>query len=235
MTKNEVMKFLKQKGTAQTKKTFIRHGAREPFYGVKVADLKTIVKKVKKDHTLALELYDTGNSDAMYLAGLIADATKMTKAHLGKWVKGAYWSYLSEYTVPWVAAESSHGWELAMNWIGSKNEGIASAGWGTLSSLVSTKPDDDLDLKALEKLLGRVAREIHTAPNRVRYTMNGFVIAVGACVKPLTKKALATGSKIGLIHVDMGGTSCKVPGAVEYIQKVVKRGSHGKKRTAARC
>ena len=213
----------------------MKHGAREPFHGVKVSDLKTIVKKVKKDHALALDLYETGKSDAMYLAGLIADETKMTKAQLGKWVKGAYWYMISELTVPWVAAESNRGWELAMDWIGSKSEGTASSGRATLSSIVSITPDDRLDLRAVEKLLGRVAREIYRAPNRVRYTMNGFVIAVGAAVKPLTKKALATGRTIGLVEVDMDGTARKVPGAVEYIQKVAKRGSLGKKRKSTRC
>ena len=52
----------------------LRHGAKEPFYGVKVGDLKPIQKRIKKDHALALALYDTGVSDAMYLAALIAEA-----------------------------------------------------------------------------------------------------------------------------------------------------------------
>lgn len=235
MTTSEVMKFLKDHGSAQTKAIFVRHGAREPFDGVQVADLKTVVKRVKKDHALALALYDTGHSDAMYLAGLIADETRMTKAILNRWVKGAYWSMLSEFTVPWVAAESRHGWELSARWIESKQEGIAASGWATFSSLVAITPDDGLDLDALERLLARVARAIHAAPNRVRMTMNGFVIAVGSYVNPLHQKALAIARQVGEVRVDMGGTACKVPGAIEHIQKVVKRGSVGKKRTSSRC
>ena len=60
---------------------------------MKIADLKVIQKKIKKDYELSLALYDTGNSDAMYLAGLIADPDRMTKADLKKWVKGAYWQH----------------------------------------------------------------------------------------------------------------------------------------------
>jgi len=33
----------------------------------------------------------------------------------------------------------------------------------------------------------------------------------------------------------MGGTSCKVPYAPDYIQKVINRGILGKKRKMARC
>ena len=127
MTTDEVMLELLKFGNEQTKKVFTRHGAREPFYGVKVGDLKTLVKKIKTDHKLALELYKTGNSDAMYLAGLIADENLVTGEELNDWAKAAYWYMLSEYTVPWLAAESRYGWELALEWIESTEEGIASA------------------------------------------------------------------------------------------------------------
>ena len=133
---------------------------------MKIADLKVIQKKVKKDYELSLELYDTGNSDAMYLAGLIADPEQMTKADLKKWVKGAYWNMIAGYTVPWVASESRFGRELALEWIDSDDEMISTAGWSTYASLVAIKPDAELDLAEIEKLLNRVKNEIGSAPNR---------------------------------------------------------------------
>ncbi|KPL15772.1 MAG: DNA alkylation repair protein [Bacteroides sp. SM1_62] len=235
MTKDEVMLELSKFGNEQTKKVLTRHGAREPFYGVKVGDLKTLVKKIKKDHGLALELYKTGNSDAMYLAGLIADEKRVTRKELQDWVKGAYWYMLSEYTVPWLAAESRYGWELALEWIESTEEGIASAGWSTLSSLVSLRPDEELDQDRLSQLLDHVARHIHPSQNRVRYTMNGFVIAVGSYVSALTDKANEVAATIGKVSVDMGGTACKVPLAMAYIRKMEDKGYIGMKRKSARC
>src|SRR5581483_12158898 len=166
-------------------KVWTNHGAREPFYGVKIGDMKKIQKQVKKDHRLALELYDTGIADAMYFAGLIADDPQMTKKDLQRWVKEATWSMLSEYTVPWVAAGSPHGHELAVEWIESKKEHVAAAGWATLSSLASVTDDDDLDLDELAGLLERVKKTIHKQPNRERHAMNCFVIAVGSYVAPL--------------------------------------------------
>ena len=235
MTKDEVMLELSRFGNEQTKKVLTRHGAREPFYGVKVGDLKTIVKKIKTDHQLALELYKTGNSDAMYLAGLIADEKIVSKEELQDWVKGAYWYMLSEYTVPWLAAESPYGWELALEWIESPEEGIASAGWSTLSSVVSLIPDEEMDQDKLVQLLDRIAKKIHQSQNRVRYTMNGFVIAVGSYVSALTDKANVVAASIGKVSVDMGGTACKVPLAKAYIKKMEDKGYIGMKRKAARC
>jgi 3-methyladenine DNA glycosylase AlkD len=235
MTKDEVMLELSKFGNEQTKKVFTRHGAREPFFGVKVGDLKTLVKKIKTDHELALELYQTGNSDAMYLAGLIADENLVTREELHHWANKAYWYMLSEYTVPWLAAESRHGWELALEWIESTEEGIASAGWSTLSNLVSLRPDEELDHDRLSQLLDQVAGNIHQSQNRVRYTMNGFAIAIGSYVKGLNDKANEVAAAIGKVSVDVGGTACKVPLATTYIKKVEDRGSVGKKRKYARC
>ena len=235
MTAKEVLAELKKLGTEQTKKTFLRHGAKEPYFGVKIGDLKVLQKKIKMDYQLALELYDTGNSDAMYLAGLIADPEQMTKAQLQKWVKGAYWHMISYYPVSWVASESRYGRELALDWMDSENEQIASAGWSTYSSLVAIKPDEELDMKEVEKLLNRVKSEIGSAANRTRYCMNNFVIAVGGYVAPLTAKAKAIGKAIGKVEVDMGDTSCQVPDAISYIEKIEKMGRIGKKRARAAC
>lgn len=235
MTKEEVLQELEEYGNAQTKKVLTRHGAREPFYGVKVQDLKKIVKKVKKNHELSMELYDTGNSDAMYLAGLIADETKISKAELNHWVKNAYWYMLSDYAVAAVASESPHGEELGLEWIDSQDEMIASAGWATLSGIAAIKANEELDISLFDTLLDRVEKRIHQAPNRTRYTMNGFVIAVGSYLPSLTEKAMQLAQTIGKVDVKMGKTSCKVPFAPDYIQKIVDKGRLGKKRKVARC
>lgn len=235
MTAEEIVAELKKLGSESYKRTMLRHGATEPFFGVKIEELKKIQKRIKKDYQLALELFDTGIGDAMYLAGLIADDEQMTKKDLEKWVEAADRYFQSEYAVAWTAAESRYGWELGLKWIDSKKEGIAATGWSTLSSLVAITPDEELDLGELKRLLSRVAKTIHDAPNRVRYVMNGFVISVGCHVAPLTEQALKTARKIGKVEVDMGETACQVPSAVEYIGKVQQRGSLGKKRKSARC
>jgi 3-methyladenine DNA glycosylase AlkD len=234
-TVDKIVAELEKLGSPAIKNVLIKHGAKEPFFGVKVGDMKTIVKRIKKDHALALQLFDTGIGDAQYLAGLISDPPQMTKAQIQKWAKTATWGMVSAYTVPWVASESRFGVELANEWIESPKEVIAAGGWATFSSLVSIKADEELDLAELEKLLGRVQKTIRTSPNRVRYHMNGYVIAVGCFVKPLNAKAKAIGKAIGIVGVDMGDTECKVPDAVEYISKREKMGLIGKKRKSAMC
>src|SRR6516225_7561869 len=131
MTAADILAELKPLGHESYKKVMLNHGAKEPFYGVKIEDMKKIQKRIKKDYQLALDLYDTGISDAMYLAGLIADDAKMTRKDLDRWVKKAYCPLHSESTVAWVAAGSPMGHEVALAWIESKSENIAAAGWAT--------------------------------------------------------------------------------------------------------
>jgi 3-methyladenine DNA glycosylase AlkD len=236
-TETSIMSELKKKGKESTRKIYARHGmATENMYGVSVADLKVIAKMIKGQQGLACELYATGNLDAMYLAGMVADGSKMSAKELNAWAEGAAnLQMIAEYTVPWVAVENPQGRELALQWMKSKKERVACSGWCTYSGLLATKPDEALDLAEIKNLLGTVVKGIKSAQNRVRYTMNGFVIAVASYVKPLLKEAKAAARQIGEVSVDVGETACNVPLATAYIEKIEVAGRIGKKRKTIRC
>ena len=235
MTAQEILEEIKPLGSDSYKRVIFKHGVKEPCFGVKIGDMQKIVKRIKKDYQLALDLYDTGVYDAMYLAGLIADDMRMTRGDLQHWVAKAYCQGLCSATVAWVTAGSAHGWALGLEWIDADPPLTAVAGWATLSSLVSIKDDTQLDLVALNRLLQRVQQTIHQAPDLVRYQMNSFVIAVGSYVHPLTDTAIQMAEEIGPIMADLGNNACQVPFAPDYIRKVQARGTVGKKRKTAKC
>ncbi|BFH17650.1 DNA alkylation repair protein [Paenibacillus melissococcoides] len=235
MTVEDIMKKLEAMGSEQTKKTFIRHGAPGPLFGVKIGDLKKLVKDVKKDQALARALYETGNSDAMYLAGLTVNPKMMDKETLQAWAKKANWYALAEYTVAGVAAESPYALELAREWMKSDDEMIATCGWSTYANYISITKDEDLDLEEIRRLLKQIAATIHSEKNRVRYTMNMFVIVVGSYVRPLHEEAVRVAEAIGKVQVHMGQTACKVPDAVPYIEKTVAAGKLGTRKKTCIC
>jgi len=237
-----IMDELKAKGSEKTRVIYSRHGTPiERTFGVSIADLKTIAKTIKKTkrderQVLAGELYETGMMDAMYLAGMVADGKQMTRKQLQTWAESAAgMQMISEYTVPWVTVENAEGRALALKWIGSKQEYIAASGWCTYSGLVATTADSALDLPEIEELLDSVVPRIGAAQNRVRHTMNGFVISVGTYVAPLLAKAKRTAKTIGAVSVDMGDTACKVPLASDSIAKSEAAGRVGRKRKTIRC
>lgn len=100
MSAIEILRELRTLGSERYKRTLMaNYGVREPCFGVKIGDMKGIRKRIKEDYQLALDLYGTGNYDAMYLAGLIADDARMTKDDLQRWVEQAYGGALSGCTV----------------------------------------------------------------------------------------------------------------------------------------
>src|SRR5260221_7127102 len=134
MPAKEILEELKPLGKESYKRVLVKnHWVKEPCFGVSVTELKKIQKLTGTDYQLALDLYDTGNYDAMYLAGLIADDARMTKKDLQGWAEKAYGGSLPGATVAWVAAEGPHGWEMALKWIESPKIPVASAGWATFS------------------------------------------------------------------------------------------------------
>lgn len=236
-TLTSVVASLKSKGKENARKIYARHGMPlDRVLGVSTADMKLIAKTIKGQQALALELYATGIMEAMYLAGMVADGAKMSRDSLNEWAEGASgMQMIAEYTVPWVTVESLHARDLATKWIASKDDAIAAAGWSTYSGLLSTKTDNDLDVKEIEGLLDRIVKKIGSAQNREKYTMNGFVIAVGSYVKPLLKQAKAAARAIGQVEVNMGETACQVPLATAYIEKAEAAGRVGNKRKTIRC
>lgn len=235
MAVEDIMAELKSFGSESIKKILSKHGVKEPFFGVKIEYLKIIQKRIKVDYQIAKELYATGNADAMYLAGLITDDEQMSKADLQTWVQEAKSVNISEYTVPWVASGSRFGLELALEWINAKEDFIVAAGWSTLSNLAALKSDEDLDLNMYKNLLHHVAENIHAADNRVRSTMNSFIISTGSYIASLTDEAMIVANKIGLVMIDHNGTACKVPDASDYIEKVRAKGKIGKKKKMVKC
>ncbi len=49
MTAQDVLDELEAMGKPSIKKVLVNHGAREPFYGVSVEDLKKIQKRISRD------------------------------------------------------------------------------------------------------------------------------------------------------------------------------------------
>jgi len=142
---------------------------------------------------------------------------------------------ISEYVVAKIAAQNKDGIKIALEWIESRRELIAAAGWATIYNILSFYPNETIDQKIIKKLIEKVISEIQKSAPRVKYTMNSFIIAVGSYIPELTNEALISAEKIGKVEVVMPGTSCKVPNAKIYIEKAKKAGKIGQKKKKIGC
>jgi 3-methyladenine DNA glycosylase AlkD len=232
---DSVMRELESLGTAHTKKSYLSRGVREPLFGVATGAMKPLKKQIGVDQALADRLWDTGNFDAMYFAGMIADVRVMTEADFDRWMDGAYGPMLSDLVVSVTLAESDLAQSVADRWIHGGDEERAAAGWACYEWLLGWRPDDYFEPEAIRGLLGLAAATIHKASPRLKRAMNKFIVAVGVSYGPLHDEALKTADAIGVVESVSNGEVKTLGSAAEQIRKASEKGGVGFKRRAVRC
>ncbi|WP_377890480.1 DNA alkylation repair protein [Alkalihalobacillus sp. R86527] len=235
MDKETVMQELEALGKERTKKMYVSNGAHEPVFGVATGQMKPIAKKIKKDQELAEKLYATGNYDAMYFAGIIADPKAMTEADFERWIDDAYFYMISDYVVAVTLAETNIAQRVSDKWINSGEELKMSAGWSCYCWLLGNRKDEEFDTEKLANLLDQAEQTIHEAPVRTKVSMNNFISTVGISYAPLHEKAVEVAKAVGPIEIERENKKNSILNASERIQKEVDRGKIGFKRKYVRC
>jgi len=244
MTLDAVLAELETAGNEATRAIHRRHGVLGPQYGVTFGDLRTLHKRLRTDHPLALALWATGNHDARILATMVADPARVDRALADAWLADAdNYTLLDLFTG--LLARTSLVRDLAETWAPSADEWTGRAGWNLLGYLALNAPGEGgadaggrpkggrarSEAAGAEPLpdaffahwLAQAERRIHDSPNRLRESMNAAVIAIGLRNPALQEQAIAAARRIGKVHVDHGETGCKTPDAEPYILKAAAR------------
>lgn len=230
-----VMQELEALGKERTKKIYMSNGAQEPLFGVATGAMKPIAKKIKLNQPLAEALYATGNYDAMYFAGIIAEPKAMTESDFERWIDGAYFYMLADYVVAVTLAEADIAQQIADKWIASGEELKMSAGWSCYCWLLGNRPDVEFSESKMANMLEMVKSAIHNSPERTKSAMNNFLHTVGVSYVPLHDKALATAQQIGPVELKKNNKKSSFLHAYESILKEVEKGRIGFKRKYVRC
>ncbi|MFG1735021.1 DNA alkylation repair protein [Paenibacillus sp. 843] len=234
MNLESVMSELEVLGKERLKKMYLSNGAHEPLFGVATGAMKPIAKKIKINQPLAEQLYATGNYDAMYFAGIIADPKAMTAADFDRWMDAAYFYMLSDYVVAVTLAEADIAQQVADQWIASGEELRMSAGWSCYCWLLGSRPDREFPESKISAMLELVEKTIHESPDRTKSAMNNFMYTAAVSYLPLHDKAVETANAVGPVEMKRDKKS-KFLNASENIRKEVERGKLGFKRKYVRC
>lgn len=230
-----IMQELEVLGKERTKKIYISNGAHEPLFGVATGAMKPIAKKIKINQSLAEELYATGNYDAMYFAGIIADPQAMNETDFNRWMDSAYFYMLSDYVVAVTLAETDIAQEVADKWIASGEELKMSAGWSCYCWLLGNRSDAEFSESKIAHMIEMVKNTIHDSPDRAKSAMNNFLYTVGISYVPLHEKAVETAKAVGPVEIKRDKKKSSFLNAYESIQREVDRGRLGFKRKYVRC
>ena len=231
-TAAELLQELEACGTAQNRKVYSRHGVKGPQYGVSYANLGRLRKKIKKNHSVAKELWASGNHDARVLATMIADPGVMSEQCFEIWARDLGDYVLTDAFSKLVAA-SEHAEILMRSWMDAEEEWKGQAAWSVLAEYATRKPE--LPDSYFMPYMDVIQRYIHERHNRVRHSMNMALIAIGLRGGVLESEAFRAAAAIGKVQVDHGETSCTTPDAASYMRRgIARRDARERKKNAGK-
>lgn len=218
-TLEEALKALELCGHPRVREMNARNGAPENQYGVKMGDIRAIAKSIKTNHDLGLELWASGNVDAMLLATLILKPKQLTAADLERMAAAVNYTQLADWLMTNVIKQHPQKESLRQRWLTSDHPWLARAGWSLTAERIVKNPDG-LDLVAL---LDRVEREMADAPAPAQWTMNFCLAETGIHFAEHRQRALTIGEKLGLYRDYPCSKGCTSPFAPIWINAMVAR------------
>lgn len=194
-------------------------------FGVPLGEIRALAKKIKTDHALALQLWDTGNLEAQLLATLIIKPASLSADELDKMTRSTSCAQAAEWLNSYVVAQHPEKDSLREKWMKDKapHRWAARAGWHLTASRVNKGGgggDDALDLPAL---LDRIEKEMPKAPPETQWTMNNTLMAIGIHHEKHRQRAIAIGEKIGLYKDWPQSKGCIIPYVPVCVPEMVKR------------
>jgi len=222
MTKTEVVDLLKENRDARWEANWKEMGDRTgglTSFGIGLTKLRAIAKHVGRNHDLALTLWSERNHDAKIIGLLIDDPKQLTRDQVETQVDGAGPGLLSHVlsscnaTLP----KSPIAFEIAKDWMASKDPVRRSCGYGLVYELAKDKKDkrltDEFFLGCVEKIGNTIAKE----ENRVRVGMGGALMSIGKRNKKLNAAAIKLAKAIGPIHFSDGDKKCEPMNVLKHL------------------
>jgi 3-methyladenine DNA glycosylase AlkD len=219
MTLKETLVQLEALRDEKTRTYNLKNGVGENQFGVKLGDLRKVANKIKFNHQLALELWETENFDAQMLAMLIIKTEKLTADELDSMVRGVKFTRVADWLNSYVVKLHPDNEMLRQKWMKDKNSMAARAGWNLTTQRIVKNPEM-VDIPAL---LDRIENEMATAAPEAQWTMNFSLAEIGINHPEYRQRAIEIGEKLGIYRNYPVSKGCTSPFAPIWIKELVSR------------
>ena len=219
MTTSEALKQLKALGKEKVRAQNAKVGAGTNQFGVSLGEIRVVAKKIRTDHELALSLWETGNSDAQFLATLLIQPKKLSVEEMDRMVRSITFVRVADWLLAYVVRQHPDKEALRREWLAADDRWAARAGWDLTAERVGKSPDG-LDFTAL---LDRIEAEMPDADPEVQWTMNNTLAGIGIHFPKHRKRAIAIGEKLGIYRDYPVSKGCTSPFAPIWIDAMVSR------------
>ena len=192
------------------------------YLGANLTKLKELAKVVKKNHELALELWDTGIHDAKLLATMIERPKKVTSEQIDLQIEQVYTVDLADKYCSNIIVKTPFVQEKIDRWRESEVEMQRRSCYMLIAA--QAKNNRELSDAYFEAILQTVEQKVQREQNWVKEAMNYALIAIGSRNKHLNRLSVALARRVGIIEVDYGMSACQTPNALVKLtaQKLVQ-------------
>jgi 3-methyladenine DNA glycosylase AlkD len=197
MDKDEVLTWLKRRGSRRTVQEMARYGIpSDGAVGVPMGTLLTLAKRLGKDHDLAIALWGSGCYEARLLASLIDDPQRVTRRQMNSWA-ASFENWADCDTVCFKLFDKTpFAWEKAQQWAASPREFVKRAGFTLMACLaLHDKAAPDKKFLAFLPLIEKGARDER---NFVKKGVNWALRAIGRRNLSLNAAALTVAERLAL-------------------------------------
>lgn len=219
MTLEETLKELEALSHQSTKAHNTKNGVGENQYGVKLGDLRKLARKIKTDHALALQLWETENFDAQMLAMLIINPKALSAEELDTMVRAVKYTRVADWLNSYVVKLHPDNENLRQQWMQDEHPMAARAGWNLTTQRIVKNPEM-VDIPAL---LDRIEKEMTTAAPEAQWTMNFSLAEIGINHPEHRQRAIEIGEKLGIYRDYPVSKGCTSPFAPIWIKEIVSR------------
>jgi 3-methyladenine DNA glycosylase AlkD len=193
-----------------------RHGDE---HSVNLTKLRAVAKRVKTNQPLALELWETENTNARLLALLVCKPKEFTQEQLDTMLRDARTPKVQDWLVNYVVKKSNHKENLREVWFADADPVVASAGWALTTERVIKSPDG-IDLVGL---LDLIESDMKDAQSRLQWAMNETLANIGIYHEDLRARALDIGERLEVLKDYPTPPNCTSPFAPIWINAIVAR------------
>ena len=218
-TVEETLDALERCGSAKVREMNSRHGAPENQFGVKMGEIRAIAKSIKFNHELGLELWESGNVEAMLLATLIMKPKQLSEEDLERMAASVTYAWLADWLMTHQIRQHPDKEAMRQRWMASSHPMLARAGWSLTAERIVKNPEG-LELGAL---LDRIDHEMGGAPPPAQWTMNFCLAEIGIHFAEHRRRAIDIGEKLGLYRDYPVSKGCTSPFAPIWIAALVAR------------
>jgi len=195
MRAEDILKTLRSLGSKKAREGMERFGiTSDHALGISTPVLKSIARKVGRDHLLAAKLWESGIFEARAIAALVDEPDKVSARQMDRWA-GAFNSWgICDACCCYLFRLTPFAWAKAVEWSKHPREFVKRAGFSLMAFLAVH--DKDAQNLAFQKLLPIIEREASDDRLYVRKAVNWALRQIGKRNSRLNRLAVQSAKRI---------------------------------------